>query len=156
MAQSVLRDNIFAGKVALVSGGGTGIGRRIAAELLQLGAIVIIASRKLDVLQTTAKELNDTHTRFFPHSKNRCHAIACNIREAAEFLFRAVSILFSQSWLFLTGRRGSEFSKAHAGGLQTNRFSCEQRRRTVSVASGWDLEKRSVVCANYPSTSAHS
>jgi NAD(P)-dependent dehydrogenase (short-subunit alcohol dehydrogenase family) len=45
------------GKVALVTGGGQGIGRMIAAGLLSAGADVYIASRKLDVCEATAAEL---------------------------------------------------------------------------------------------------
>ncbi|KAI9033441.1 hypothetical protein DFJ74DRAFT_652446 [Hyaloraphidium curvatum] len=46
------------GKVALVTGGGTGIGRMIAAGLAQNGAKVYIASRKMEVVQKTADEIN--------------------------------------------------------------------------------------------------
>ncbi len=47
----------LAGKVALVTGGGRGIGRAITQRLVEAGANVAIASRKLDVLEATAAEL---------------------------------------------------------------------------------------------------
>ena len=37
MASSVFRTGLFNNKVAIVTGGGTGIGKAITAELLQLG-----------------------------------------------------------------------------------------------------------------------
>lgn len=46
------------GKVALVTGGATGIGRMIAEALVQGGAHVLIVSRKGDVCETAAAELN--------------------------------------------------------------------------------------------------
>ncbi|KAJ3064578.1 hypothetical protein HDU98_012024 [Podochytrium sp. JEL0797] len=45
-------------KVALVTGGGTGIGKMIAASLAQNGALVYIASRKLKVVADAAAEIN--------------------------------------------------------------------------------------------------
>ncbi|KAI8928489.1 hypothetical protein BC831DRAFT_448129 [Entophlyctis helioformis] len=45
------------GKVALVTGGGAGIGKMMAAALVQNGAKVYIASRKLQVVEEAAKEL---------------------------------------------------------------------------------------------------
>ena len=56
--RSVFRPNLFHGRVALVTGGGTGIGRSIATELATLGCTVIIAGRRHDVLQQTAQEIN--------------------------------------------------------------------------------------------------
>ena len=47
-------------KVAIVTGGGTGIGRAIAHELASLGAHVIIAARKEERLAKTAAEINES------------------------------------------------------------------------------------------------
>lgn len=47
----------FTGRVAIVTGGGSGIGKAIAAMLLQYGAKVAIAGRKRDKLDATAAEL---------------------------------------------------------------------------------------------------
>lgn len=47
------------GKTALVTGGGRGIGKFIATGLAEAGANIIITSRKMDVLEATAKEITD-------------------------------------------------------------------------------------------------
>ena len=46
------------GKVALVTGGATGIGRMAAEALVRAGATVLIASRKGEACEAVAKELN--------------------------------------------------------------------------------------------------
>ena len=48
----------FSEQVAIVTGGGTGIGRAFARVLASAGARVIIASRSEEVLRRTAAELN--------------------------------------------------------------------------------------------------
>ena len=48
----------FAGKVALVTGGGTGLGKAMATQLSRLGATVAISSRRRDVLEATAAEIS--------------------------------------------------------------------------------------------------
>ncbi|KAH7671621.1 Protein DECR-1.2, partial [Aphelenchoides avenae] len=47
----------FNGKLALVTGGGTGLGKAMATTLAALGAQVVIAARRLDVLKATANEI---------------------------------------------------------------------------------------------------
>jgi len=56
-------------QVAIVTGGGTGIGRAFTEALATAGARVIIASRRPDVLRRTADEINATldSERVFPY-----------------------------------------------------------------------------------------
>jgi NAD(P)-dependent dehydrogenase (short-subunit alcohol dehydrogenase family) len=55
----MLPDKTFEGRVAIVTGGATGIGFAIAKELTRLGARVVIASRKEENLKPAAAELGD-------------------------------------------------------------------------------------------------
>ena len=42
---SIFRDNLLKGRVAFVTGGGSGIGRRMAERFAQHGARVVLAGR---------------------------------------------------------------------------------------------------------------
>jgi NAD(P)-dependent dehydrogenase (short-subunit alcohol dehydrogenase family) len=55
--QSMLREGSLNGKVILVTGGGTGLGKSMVIEFLKLGAKVAICSRKIDVLEQAAEEM---------------------------------------------------------------------------------------------------
>lgn len=52
------RKNLFLDKNVIITGGGTGLGKKMAETYLQLGANVLIASRKEEVLQKTCSELS--------------------------------------------------------------------------------------------------
>lgn len=53
----MLREDALKDKVAIVTGGGSGLGKAMTKYFLQLGAKVVITSRNLEKLQATAKEL---------------------------------------------------------------------------------------------------
>ncbi len=60
---SPFRPDLLAGRVALVTGGGTGIGREISLALARHGADVAIASRDRDHLEPTAEEIREAGVR---------------------------------------------------------------------------------------------
>ncbi|XP_036175350.1 peroxisomal trans-2-enoyl-CoA reductase isoform X2 [Myotis myotis] len=79
--QSCLAAGLLQNQVAIVTGGGTGIGKAIATELLRLGCNVVISSRKFDVLKSTADELKTTLP--LTH-QSQVTPIKCNIRKEEE------------------------------------------------------------------------
>ncbi|GBD91465.1 putative 2,4-dienoyl-CoA reductase [bacterium BMS3Abin04] len=56
---SMLKEGSLEKKVIVVTGGGTGLGRSMAKYFSELGAKIVIASRKLDVLEITANEIKE-------------------------------------------------------------------------------------------------
>jgi len=54
----MLQDDALAGKVIIVTGGGTGLGKSMAAYFSTLGAKVVITSRREEVLEAAAKEIS--------------------------------------------------------------------------------------------------
>jgi peroxisomal 2,4-dienoyl-CoA reductase len=72
-APSVFRDGLFDGQVALITGGGSGIGRGIADVLSGLGAHVVLASRTLERVETAAAEIRA--------AGGRASAVAVDVRD---------------------------------------------------------------------------
>jgi len=71
--QSMLKDGSLSGKTIVVTGGGTGLGKSMSKYFLELGANVVITSRKQDVIEKTAAELS-------AETKGNCHAVVCDVR----------------------------------------------------------------------------
>ncbi len=71
---SCFSTDLLAGKLALVTGGGTGIGKAIAFELARAGADLIIAARRLEALEDTAAEIRAETGRDV-------HVMQVNIRD---------------------------------------------------------------------------
>jgi len=75
-AVSVFAAGLFEDKVAVITGGGTGLGREVAHGLARLGAHVVIAGRTLARLIEVADSIGD--------AGGNCLAVPTNIREPAE------------------------------------------------------------------------
>jgi NAD(P)-dependent dehydrogenase (short-subunit alcohol dehydrogenase family) len=78
----MFKEGLLNGKRILVTGGGTGLGREIAAKYVQLGAEVWLAGRRGGVLEETAKSLG---------GNVRTHAV--DIRDA-----QAVDAMIQRIW----------------------------------------------------------
>lgn len=70
---SIFRDDIVMDQVALVTGGGTGIGKEIARTLARHGARLVIAARRQDVIEETRAEFEDEGFE--------CLAVPCDVRK---------------------------------------------------------------------------
>lgn len=96
--------NLFAGKTVLVTGGGSGIGKAIAKQYLQLGATVYIASRKLEKLETAQQELS---------ALGDCRLLELNIRDAEAIKTAAQQIKEQSGRLdILVNNAGGQFPSA--------------------------------------------
>jgi citronellol/citronellal dehydrogenase len=66
----VFADGVLTDRVALITGGGTNLGKAAAAELVRCGASVMIAGRRAEVLEAEAMELGE-----------RCSVAVGDVRE---------------------------------------------------------------------------
>jgi NAD(P)-dependent dehydrogenase (short-subunit alcohol dehydrogenase family) len=69
----MLRDDALLGKVIVVTGGGSGLGKAMTKYFMELGAKVAITSRDLEKLKTTATELE-------LETGGTCLPVQCDVR----------------------------------------------------------------------------
>lgn len=113
--EGMLKDGALRGKTIVVTGGGTGLGKSMGLYFLRLGANLVITSRKLDVLQETAKEMeNETDGKVL--------AIACDVRDIdqVEKLFDEAYATFGKVDCVLNNAAGNFISPTER--LSTNAF----------------------------------
>ena len=88
----------LAGKVALVTGGGRGIGKAITRRFAEAGARVVIASRKLEVLEATAREFSALPGQVLPIACHVGHKDQLeNVVRETEERFGPIDILVNNS-----------------------------------------------------------
>src|SRR5687767_3577987 len=75
--EGMLKPDSLKGKTIIVTGGGTGLGRAMGTYFLELGANLVITSRKKDVIDATAAELSK-------QTGGKVLAVACDVRKYEE------------------------------------------------------------------------
>ena len=59
--KGMLRENSLEDKVIIVTGGGSGLGKSMVKYFLELGANIIITSRRTELLNEVAKDFNSKY-----------------------------------------------------------------------------------------------
>ena len=118
-----LRTKPLSEQTAVVTGGGTGIGRAFAEALAGAGARVVIASRRVDVLQRAAHELNESvgAERVFTHELNvrdrrHCEILVAHVVEH----FGSLDVLVNNSGLAVAETVGELTDEGWDKVLETN------------------------------------
>ena len=114
-SDKMLREGSLLGKVIVVTGGGSGLGKAMTSYFLELGAKVAITSRKLENLEASAKELRDK-------TGGDCFAVACDVRdyEQVEKMHQQVIDHFGPIDILLNNAAGNFISPTE--NLSSNAF----------------------------------
>ena len=103
--EGMLKPDSLKGKTIIVTGGGTGLGKSMGKYFLELGANLVITSRKLEVLQKTADEL-------MKQTGGKVLAVSCDVRkyEEIENMLQQTEAAFGQIHGILNNAAGNFIS----------------------------------------------
>ncbi|MBV9210365.1 MAG: SDR family oxidoreductase [Acidobacteria bacterium] len=101
MTQNIFAENILSGRVAFVTGGGTGITGGVARALAEHGARVALVSRRLEHLEPAAEKINS--------EGGEALAVAADVRqpEEVERAIRQTVERFGQLDILVNGAAGN-------------------------------------------------
>jgi NAD(P)-dependent dehydrogenase (short-subunit alcohol dehydrogenase family) len=111
----MLRDDALKGKVIVVTGGGSGLGKAMTRYFLELGAKVAITSRDIEKLKNTAAELE-------AETGGTCLPLQCDVRhyEEVENMLQGVLKAFGKVDVLLNNAAGNFISPTER--LSANAF----------------------------------
>jgi len=151
----MLRDDALKGKVIVVTGGGSGLGKAMTKYFLELGAQVAITSRDLDKLKATATEL-ETETG------GKCLPLQCDVRhyEEVENMLQEVLKAFGKVDVLLNNAAGNFISPTER--LSANAFDTVidivlkgSKNCTLAFGKHWiDSKQKSATILNIVTTYA--
>ncbi len=111
----MLRDDALKGKVIVVTGGGSGLGKAMTRYFMELGAKVAISSRDLEKLKKTASELE-------AETSGTCLAVQCDVRhyDQVEAMLQEVLKTYGKVDVLLNNAAGNFISPTER--LSANAF----------------------------------
>ncbi|GGZ26444.1 short-chain dehydrogenase [Echinicola pacifica] len=152
--EGMLKEDALSGKTILITGGGTGLGRAMGKYFLELGAQLIITSRKMEVLEKTAHELmEETGGKVLP--------LACDVRniEEVEGMFAKAIAEFGAVHAVLNNAAGNFISPTER--LSANAFQTiidivlvGTSNITLTAGKHWIEQKQAGVFLNIVTTYA--
>ena len=103
--EGMLKPGALKNKTIIITGGGTGLGRSIGKYTLELGANLVITSRKKEVLDKAAAELS-------AETGGKVLAVACDVRkyEEIENVIKSAEAEFGQVHAVLNNAAGNFIS----------------------------------------------
>ena len=152
--EGMLREGSLKGKNILITGGGTGLGRAMGEYFLELGANLVITSRKLEVLEDTAKEM-------MAKSGGKVIPVVCDVREIdqVEAMWAKCIAAFGQIHGVLNNAAGNFISPTER--LSANAFNTVldivlkgTSQVTLTAGKHWIAEKQPGVFLNIVTTYA--
>ena len=152
--EGMLREGSLKGKNILITGGGTCLGRAMGEYFLELGANLVITSRKLEVLEETAKEM-------MAKSGGKVIPVVCDVREIdqVEAMWARCIAEFGQIHGVLNNAAGNFISPTER--LSANAFNTVldivlkgTSQVTLTAGKHWIAEKQPGVFLNIVTTYA--
>jgi NAD(P)-dependent dehydrogenase (short-subunit alcohol dehydrogenase family) len=150
----MLREDALKGKTIVITGGGTGLGKAMGVYFLKLGANLVITSRKQDVLQKTADEMEEK-------TGGKVLAVACDVRdiEQVENVLAKTLERFGTVDVLLNNAAGNFISPTER--LSANAFSSiidivlkGTVNCTLTFGKHWIKEKQAATVLNIVTTYA--
>jgi NAD(P)-dependent dehydrogenase (short-subunit alcohol dehydrogenase family) len=151
----MLRDDALNGKVIVITGGGSGLGKAMTKYFMELGAKVAITSRDIEKLKTTSAELE-------AETGGTCLPVQCDVRhyEEVEAMLQEVLKAYGKVDVLLNNAAGNFISPTER--LSANAFDTiidivlkGSKNCTLAFGKHWiDIKQESSTVLNIVTTYA--